>query len=103
MRTYMRKVRLLSGSSYSQSLRAHELGPAIDVLFATGYARNAIFHHGRLDKGVQLLTKPFSFTELAAIPRPTGRAGESAWHFLAVRHCTAVSDHMNLELEKLWT
>jgi uncharacterized protein DUF6538 len=31
-----------------------------------GYARNAIIHHGRLDKGVQLIVKPFSFNELAA-------------------------------------
>jgi PAS domain S-box-containing protein len=46
--------------------RARELYPAIKVLFTTGYARNAIFHHGRLDKGVQLLTKPFSFNDLAA-------------------------------------
>jgi signal transduction histidine kinase len=46
--------------------RARELYPALKVLFTTGYARNAIFHHGRLDKGVQLLTKPFSFAELAA-------------------------------------
>jgi hypothetical protein len=36
------------------------------VLFTTGYARNAIIHHGRLDKGVQLIVKSFSFTDLAA-------------------------------------
>jgi len=36
------------------------------VLFTTGYARNAIVHHGRLDAGVQLLTKPFSFDDLAS-------------------------------------
>jgi CheY-like chemotaxis protein len=46
--------------------RARELRPGLKVLFTTGYARNAIFHHGRLDKGVQLLTKPFSLTDLAA-------------------------------------
>jgi len=46
--------------------RARELHRALKVLFTTGYARNAIFHHGRLDKGVQLITKPFSFDELAA-------------------------------------
>jgi PAS domain S-box-containing protein len=45
---------------------ARELRPALKVLFTTGYARNAIFHHGRLDKGVQLITKPFTFEELAA-------------------------------------
>ena len=46
--------------------RARELRPGLKVLFTTGYARNAIFHHGRLDKGVQLITKPFSFSDLAA-------------------------------------
>ena len=46
--------------------QARELRPGLKVLFTTGYARNAIFHHGRLDKGVQLITKPFSFSDLAA-------------------------------------
>jgi PAS domain S-box-containing protein len=46
--------------------QARELRPGLKVLFTTGYARNAIFHHGRLDKGVQLITKPFSFNDLAA-------------------------------------
>jgi len=46
--------------------QARELRPGLKVLFTTGYARNAIFHHGRLDKGVQLITKPFSFIDLAA-------------------------------------
>jgi CheY-like chemotaxis protein len=45
---------------------AREMWPGLKVLFTTGYARNSIVHHGRLDKGVQLITKPFSFTELAA-------------------------------------
>jgi hypothetical protein len=36
------------------------------VLFTTGYARNAIIHQGRLDKGVRLITKPFSSTDFAA-------------------------------------
>ena len=40
--------------------------PDLKILFATGYARNAIFHHGRLDPGVELLTKPFSYADLAA-------------------------------------
>lgn len=39
--------------------------PALKILFATGYARNAIIHHGRLDPGVELLTKPFTYAELA--------------------------------------
>jgi PAS domain S-box-containing protein len=39
--------------------------PGLKVLFTTGYARNAIVHHGRLDQGVQLITKPFSMSDLA--------------------------------------
>jgi signal transduction histidine kinase len=39
--------------------------PALKVLFTTGYTKNAIVHHGRLDAGTQLLTKPYSFSELA--------------------------------------
>jgi PAS domain S-box-containing protein len=49
--------------------------PAMRVLFTTGYARNAIVHHGRLDAGVQLLTKPFSFDELASKVRDVLEAG----------------------------
>jgi CheY-like chemotaxis protein len=37
----------------------------LKVLFTSGYARNAIVHHGRLDAGVGLVTKPFTFVELA--------------------------------------
>jgi len=45
---------------------AGELRPELKILFTTGYARNAIVHQGRLDPGVQLITKPFSYTDLAA-------------------------------------
>jgi signal transduction histidine kinase/DNA-binding response OmpR family regulator len=41
------------------------LRPGLKVLFTTGYSRNAIVHHGRLDPGVQLLSKPFTFEQLA--------------------------------------
>jgi CheY-like chemotaxis protein len=45
---------------------AAKLQPGIKTLFTTGYARNAIVHHGRLDAGVDLITKPFSYSDLAA-------------------------------------
>ncbi|HEY8617252.1 ATP-binding protein [Phenylobacterium sp.] len=39
--------------------------PGTKVLFTTGYTRNAIVHNGRLDAGVHLIGKPFSFNDLA--------------------------------------
>jgi CheY-like chemotaxis protein len=45
---------------------AAELRPGLRVLFTTGYSRNAIVHQGRLDAGVQLISKPFTFEQLAA-------------------------------------
>jgi signal transduction histidine kinase len=44
---------------------AQRLHPTIKVLFTTGYTRNAIVHNGRLDAGVHLLSKPFTFRGLA--------------------------------------
>jgi CheY-like chemotaxis protein len=40
--------------------------PRLKVLFTTGYTRNAIVHNGRLDEGVSLLTKPFTYTSIAS-------------------------------------
>jgi len=39
--------------------------PYLKVLFTTGYGRDGIIHEGRLDPGVQLITKPFTFGEFA--------------------------------------
>ena len=38
--------------------------PELKVLFTTGYTRNAIIHHGRLDEGVEVITKPFTASAL---------------------------------------
>ncbi len=45
---------------------ARKLRPDLKVLFTTGYARNAIVHDGRLDPGVVLLPKPFTYAAVAA-------------------------------------
>lgn len=45
-----------------QALRVR---PDLKVLFTTGYTRNAIVHNGRLDQGVDLISKPFTFAALA--------------------------------------
>jgi CheY-like chemotaxis protein len=60
--------------------KARGAKPELKVLFTTGYARNAIVHHGRLDPGVQLITKPFSMSDLATRVRDVldGLARDSA-------------------------
>jgi two-component system, NtrC family, sensor kinase len=42
-----------------------QLQPDLPVLFTTGYTRNAIIHHGRLDPDVALLGKPYTQEDLA--------------------------------------
>jgi len=39
--------------------------PGLKVLFTSGYASDAIVHDGRLDPGVNLIDKPFTYTALA--------------------------------------
>jgi len=46
--------------------QARRLRPSLKVLHTTGYARNAIVHQGRLDPGVELIGKPFTYAVLAA-------------------------------------
>jgi PAS domain S-box-containing protein len=59
---------VLPGGMTGAQLAAQARGrwPNLKVLFTTGYARNAIVHHGRLDPGVQLITKPFTIADLAS-------------------------------------
>jgi PAS domain S-box-containing protein len=46
-----------------------ERKPGLKVLFTSGYTENAIIHHGRLDSGVLLLTKPYRKSDLAVMIR----------------------------------
>jgi signal transduction histidine kinase len=45
--------------------RLGDMHPALRILFMSGYTENAIVHHGRLDDGVQLISKPFQRDYLA--------------------------------------
>ncbi|HTJ93194.1 MAG TPA: response regulator [Pararobbsia sp.] len=45
--------------------KARERLPAIAVLFTSGYTDNAIVHAGRLDEGIELLSKPYSREAMA--------------------------------------
>jgi PAS domain S-box-containing protein len=51
--------------STDMAARAQQLQPDIAVLFTSGYPQNAIVHGGRLDAGVELLSKPYRREELA--------------------------------------
>jgi signal transduction histidine kinase/ActR/RegA family two-component response regulator len=46
--------------------RAVEIVPTLKILFTSGYTENAIVHNGRLDPGVEFLSKPYSREQLAA-------------------------------------
>ncbi|MBY4896147.1 response regulator [Cupriavidus sp. AU9028] len=49
--------------------RVGELRPGLPVLFTSGYTRDEIFHHGKLDEGVNLLSKPYRRDDLARAVR----------------------------------
>ena len=50
----------------------------LKVLFTSGYTEDAIVHHGRLDRGVLLLAKPYRKLELARMVR-TALDAADAW------------------------
>jgi CheY-like chemotaxis protein len=58
--------------------------PHLRVLFTTGYARNAIVHDGRVDPGVELITKPYAQAALSTKLRDMLDAGEGPSRVLLV-------------------
>jgi signal transduction histidine kinase/CHASE3 domain sensor protein len=54
------------------------LRPGVKVLYTSGYTDNAIVHHGKLDDGVLLLTKPYRRNQLAEMIRRALGGGMAA-------------------------
>ncbi len=53
----------MNGRELAEAVRAVQ--PHIPVLFTSGYTEDAIVHNGRIDPGVDLLSKPYRLDELA--------------------------------------
>jgi len=54
----------LNGRQVADAARA--LRPGLKVMFITGYAENAALNHGHIQPGMEVLTKPFAVSDLAA-------------------------------------
>ncbi len=52
-------------TSRDMARRAQAILPGLGVLFTSGYTENSIVHGGRLDPGVELLSKPYAREALA--------------------------------------
>ncbi|HEV7323313.1 MAG TPA: response regulator [Ensifer sp.] len=53
----------MNGRQLADAVRAQR--PRLNVLFVTGYAENAVLNHGHLDRGMEVVTKPFTADVLA--------------------------------------
>ena len=65
----------MSGRELAEKLRQRQ--PGLRVLYTSGYTRNAIVHGGRLDEGVEMIAKPFTFQALASKVRDMLESGRT--------------------------
>jgi CheY-like chemotaxis protein len=65
----------MTGSELAAAARLHQ--PNLKTLYTSGYTRNAIVHGGRLDAGVEMIAKPFTYPALAQKIRDVLDAGQT--------------------------
>jgi CheY-like chemotaxis protein len=53
----------MNGRQLAEAVRQRR--PDLEVLFITGYAENAVFNHGHLERGMHMLGKPFQMDAFA--------------------------------------
>ena len=53
----------MNGRQIADEARVYR--PKLKVLFITGYAENAVVGNGKLEAGMEILTKPFAIEALA--------------------------------------
>jgi signal transduction histidine kinase/DNA-binding response OmpR family regulator len=66
---------MMSGRELADA--AHLIRPRLKVLYTSGYTRNAIVHGGRLDAGVEMIAKPFTYQALSEKVRDVLDSGRS--------------------------
>ncbi|MEA3131493.1 MAG: hypothetical protein QOF46_3288 [Paraburkholderia sp.] len=64
--------------SVALAQRAAARSPSVPTLFTSGYTRDEIVHHGKLDAGITLLSKPYRRDDLARKVRSVLCAGGAA-------------------------
>lgn len=52
----------LNGRQVADAARVFQ--PGLKILFITGYAENAVLNHGHIERGMEVVTKPFAVDEL---------------------------------------
>jgi PAS domain S-box-containing protein len=66
----------MSGAELTAETR--RLQPGLKVLYTSGYTRNAVDHNGRLDPGIEMIAKPFTFESLAQKVRDVLDSGDGS-------------------------
>jgi signal transduction histidine kinase/CheY-like chemotaxis protein len=71
----------MTGRELADAARKDE--PRLRVLYTSGYTRNAIVHAGRLDPGVDMIAKPFTFEALGQKVRDALDSGRTRCALIA--------------------